>query len=280
MSTKLIADSGSTKTRWACMTSGQKPEIFVTSGINPVTMKHSEIAELLDNDVTPKIADRVIDEIFFYGAGCGSEKICNEMANMLANATGCKKINVESDLLGAARALCGHSSGIACILGTGSNSCLFDGEEIAEHVSPLGFILGDEGSGAVIGRTLMGNILKRQLPEEIAETFQQEYNLSAADVIDRVYRQPMPNKFLASLMPFVSRHITHPAIEEMVVEQFQQFFKRNVMNYTNVKEQPIYFTGSVAHHFSAQLHKAAQTMSLSIASITANPLPQLLKYHE
>lgn len=280
MNTKLIADSGSTKTRWACMTSGQEPEIFVTSGINPVTMKHSEIAELLDNDVTPKIAARGIEEIYFYGAGCGSEKICDGMAKMLAHATGCTKISVDSDLLGAARALCGHSSGIACILGTGSNSCLFDGEEITEHVSPLGFILGDEGSGAVIGRTLVGNILKNQLPEEITEAFYREYEMNTAEVIDKVYHQPMPNKFLASLMPFAARHITHPAIEKMVVEQFQQFFKRNVMNYTNVKEQPIYFTGSVAHHFSSQLRKAAQTMTLNIASITADPLPQLLKYHE
>lgn len=280
MSTKLIADSGSTKTRWAYMMPGNGPEIFVTSGINPVTMRHGEIADLLERDVAPNIANRSIDEIFFYGAGCGSEKICSEMTEMLASVTGCQEIKVESDLLGAARALCGHTQGIACILGTGSNSCLFDGKKIVEHVSPLGFILGDEGSGAVIGRTLLGNILKRQLPEKINEAFSNAYGLSAIEVIDRVYRQPMPNKFLASLMPFVASHIAHPAIEEMVVEQFRQFFKRNVMNYTDVKNRPIHFTGSVAHIFSAQLRNAAQSMSLNIASITADPLPQLLKYHE
>lgn len=276
----LIADSGSTKTRWACMTQGSKPEIFVTPGINPVTMKYAQIAEILDEQLAPQIGNRTVDEIYFYGAGCGSEKICGEMADMLSHSTGSKNVSVHSDLLGAARALCGHSAGIACILGTGSNSCLFNGSEIAEQVSPLGFILGDEGSGAVIGRRLIGNIFKHQLPKEITESFHRTYNLGIADIIERVYRQPKPNTFLASFMPFVSRHITHPAIEAIVVEQFTQFFKRNVMNYSNAQMQPVHFTGSVAYHFSAQLHKAAESLSLTIASIIADPLPQLLNYHE
>lgn len=280
MSAILIADCGSTKIRWAEITDNQHPAIFTTPGVNPVTMRGEDIQDLLHSTLLPQLGTLKIEMIHFYGAGCATPQICSDMGKIVANVTGCNNINVHSDLLGAARALCGHSMAIACILGTGSNSCLFDGTDITEHVSPLGYILGDEGSGAVIGRSLIGNILKRQLPEEIIEEFNHSFNISAPEIIDRVYRQPSPNTFLASFMPFVAKHITHPAIEGIVIEQFILFFKRNILNYSGVGTLPIHFTGSVAHHFAPQLHKAAAHLKLHISSIVADPLPQLLSYHK
>lgn len=280
MTTTLIADCGSTKTRWAILSDTCVPDIFTTSGINPITMSREEVRQVLDSQLTPHLANMEIDTIYFYGAGCATEAICASMVQMLSEATGCSTVEVESDLLGAARALCGHHTAIACILGTGSNSCLFNGTDITEHVSPLGYILGDEGSGAVIGRTLIGNILKRQLPADIIADFEADYHLSAAEIINRVYRQPMPNTFLASFTPFVHKHIHRPEIEAIVTEQFTLFLKRNVLNYTGAKQLPLHFTGSVAHHFAPQLHKAAATMDMTVATIIPDPLPRLLAYHQ
>lgn len=279
MSTILIADSGSTKTRWAVIAPGHQPSVFTTPGINPVTMSHEEIQKLLTFRLVPQLSGIEVDRIYFYGAGCATEAICSSMAQTLSRVTGCPEVEVESDLLGAARALCGHRDGIACILGTGSNSCLFNGTDIVEHVSPLGFILGDEGSGAVIGRTLIGNILKQQLPAEITDDFNTTYGLTTADIISRVYRQTGPNAFLASFMPFVAKHIATPSVEAMVTEQFSLFIRRNLLGYTSVHRLPIHFTGSVAHHFAPQLHKAAEKSGLTISSIDPDPMPRLLAYH-
>lgn len=280
MSTKLIVDSGSTKTRWALLTPDGETEIITTPGINPAIMSVDEINEIVAKEVAPVIDRHDIGCVHYYGAGCVSDKICAQMERILIELTECRNVAVSSDLLGAARALCGHSRGIACILGTGSNSCMFDGERIIEHVSPLGFILGDEGSGAVIGRKFIGNVLKRQLPDEIISDFDSQFHLNTAEIIERVYKRPAPNAFLASFMPFVAKHIAHPTMESMITNEFTLFFKRNVMNYGNATTTPLHFTGSVAHHFSQQLYQAASSLGLNIVSIIANPLPDLIMYHK
>ena len=275
----IIADSGSTKTRWALKNDKGETRVVTTSCLNPVTMSHEQVMQSLMQELVPQIEGLEIDKIYFYGAGCAGEKVCGDMANMLIGATGAKSAEVHSDLLGAARALCGHRPGVACILGTGSNSCLYDGEKIAEQVSPLGFILGDEGSGAVIGRTLIGNVLKRQLPKEIIEAFEKEYSLTPAEIIERVYRQPRPNAFLGSFMPFVAKHIGVPEMEAMVVEQMESFFRRNVLGYSEVRELPLMFTGSIAEHFEPQLRKAARNCGLEITGIIGDPMERLTEYH-
>ena len=196
----LIADSGSTKTDW-CIGSSFTIQ---TKGINPFHQSEEVIQQILTNELLPQMPEEVlIDAIYFYGAGCTPEKspiIQRTLSHCFPQCT----IEVNSDLLGAARALCGKSPGIACILGTGSNSCFYDGQQITSNVSPLGYILGDEGSGAVLGKRLVGDCLKKQLPEHICHSFLDTFGLTPAQIIEKVYRQPQANRFLASLTPFLS----------------------------------------------------------------------------
>jgi N-acetylglucosamine kinase-like BadF-type ATPase len=194
MQTLLIADSGSTKTNWrVCSPEGACT--VRTAGINPFMQEHNSIRKMLLKELLPYLPEVPIDAIYFYGAGCTPEK-CPEMGALLQDLfPQTAVIEVASDMLGAARALCGHRPGVACILGTGSNSCLFDGKEIVEQVSPLGFILGDEGSGAVLGKRLVGDLLKDQMGPGLKEAFLEEYQLTPANIIRRVYREEYPNRF-------------------------------------------------------------------------------------
>ena len=187
-------------------------------------------------------------------------------------------ICVESDLLGAARSLCGREQGIACILGTGSNSCEYDGEKITSNISPLGYILGDEGSGAVLGKRLVGDCLKHQLPEHICQAFLKETKFTPAEIIDKVYRQPQANRFLASLTPFLSRHREEPEIHALLVSCFNDFFLRNVMLY-NYSYFPVHFTGSIAWYFQEEAKEAAEKLNIRTGKFIKCPIHGLIAYH-
>jgi len=182
-------------------------------------------------------------------------------------------------LLGAARSLCQHEAGIACILGTGSNSCFYDGSQIVNNISPLGFILGDEGSGAVMGKKLVADVLKKQLPEHIIHAFFETYSFTLAEIVHAVYRQAFPNRFLAQFTRFLAQHIQEPEIEHLVVHSFNEFISRNVLQYPEARQMPIYFTGSVAFHFSDQVKQSLANYGLSLAGIVKNPIEQLVAYH-
>ena len=181
-------------------------------------------------------------------------------------------------MLGAARALCGTNPGIACIIGTGSNSCLYDGDKIVANVPPLGYILGDEGSGAVLGRTLVGLLLKGVLPSSLRDKFMEEYGLTTELVIDNVYRQPMPNRFLASLAPFIAEHREEPGIQEMLIQSFRLFFTRNVKMYGH-PEMPVNFVGSIAHVFLEELKRAASLEGLKMGKILRSPIAEIAAFH-
>ncbi len=275
---QLIADSGSTKTQWV-LTNGSDILIETfTKGINPFFQDATSIAEEIKNGLIPMIDKNIPDKILFYGAGCAFPDKKKIVADGIQSNFTASQIFVESDLLGAARALLQHNEGIACILGTGSNSCYYDGKEIVQNVSPLGFILGDEGSGAVLGKTLVADILKNQLPDEIKTRFSEQYKMGAADILDKVYKQPFPNRFLASFAPFLSENIDHPDIRKMVLKNFEAFFVRNVLQY----KKPLLtvsFTGSVAVHFNSVLVEAAENLDLQIGKIEQSPLPGLIQYH-
>lgn len=274
----LIADAGSTKSAWALLEGEQGRELtFVTPGINAATMSPRAIADLIEAHLLPQIAGRHIDEIHFYGAGVISGQHAAVIADALA-PVGATTVAAGSDMLGAARALLGRDAGIACILGTGSNSCLYDGERIADNVPALGYILGDEGSGASLGRRLIGDLFKRLLPEEIAADWRERYGLTMADVIERVYRQPGANAFLASFAPFIAAHIDNRAVGALVDDEFDRFFERNVMAY-DCPERRIGFAGSVACHFRQPLERAAARHGYYVSSILASPLPSLINYH-
>lgn len=272
---KLIADSGSTKTAW--MVVENPNNIIRTDGINPVFMDSHAIEHTLRTQLLSKL-DQPITEVYFYGAGCASADKNNIVKQALQTVFGDIHIEIASDLLGAARGLCGHQSGIACILGTGSNSCLYEVGNISWNVPALGFILGDEGSGAVLGKLLMGNLFKNQLPDAVKQDFEQTYGLSMMDVIEKVYRSPLPNRFLASFGPFISKHIGQKVVYNMVYDALESFIVRNVKQYPYTT-LPVYFTGSIAYYFADILQQLANKHGFTIGRIDQDPLQGLLKFH-
>ena len=262
----LLADSGSTKTDWGLVENGKLIKNIRTRGMNPFQMSEEEIAEEIKTSLVPELPSTTIDNIYFYGAGCTPEKqpiVCE----------------VASDMLAAARGVCGHESGIACILGTGSNSCAYDGKQIVKNVSPLGFILGDEGSGAVLGKFLVGDILKNQMPKKIIDRFFEKYNLTNAEIIDRVYRQPKPNTFLASFVPFLAENIDEPCIYNLLKESFRSFLRRNVKQYEGWDKLPIGFNGSIAKIYREPLEEALKEEGMQLGRIVQAPMEGLVEYH-
>jgi len=273
----LIADSGSTKTDWCVSEQGKQRQRITTQGINPFFLSENEIGEEIRSSLLPQLQTQTFEALYFYGAGCLPEKI-PMMQSVLGKYLEVKTIEVNSDMLGAARGLSGKNPGIVCILGTGSNSCFYDGEKIASNVSPLGFILGDEGSGAVLGKQLVGDLLKNQLPAGMKEKFLKEFDLTPATIIERVYRQPFPNRFLASLSPFLLRNIEEPAIRSLIFNSFRSFLTRNVMQY-DYTHYLIYFIGSIAYHYRKILEEAVLTTGMQLGSIMQQPMEGLVKYH-
>ena len=278
MSKLWIADSGSTKTDWCLYENGKIVLRAVTSGINPVYQTGEEINRLIKDELQSLLAPQASAPLYFYGAGV----INREKAEMLQTVFGgffTGNIEVYSDMIGAARSLCQHSPGIACILGTGSNSCFYNGNEIVNNVSPLGFILGDEGSGAVIGKLFIADLLKNQLPEKLKSDFIEAHQLTVSDIIDRVYRKPFPNRFLASFVPYIIDTMPrYGEIELLVRKSVELFFTRNVMQY-DYKNYPVHFTGSVAFRLNPMLRQVAQEYGIQIGEITASPIEGLGGYH-
>lgn len=274
----LIADSGSTKTDWCAVENNKVVLQVQTKGMNPYFQSEEEIVNEINEQLLPLLPDKPLTAIYFYGAGCAFDKI--ELMRKALERSICVEgeIEVNSDMLGTARALCGREAGIACILGTGSNSCYYDGETIVANVSPLGFILGDEGSGAVLGKLFIGSLLKNQLTEGLKETFLDEYKLTPAEIIDHVYRKPFPNRFLATFSPFITKHIEDNSIQSLVKDAFCDFFRRNVMQY-DYRTCKVHFCGSIAHFYRDLLIEAANELQLNIGTIAQTPMDGLVAYH-
>lgn len=273
----LLADSGSTKTDWCLVDRGELVLQVFTKGTNPFFQTEDEIGEEVEKHLMPELGNRSIDAVYFYGAGCAFPE-----KNEIVRAAIARHINapieVGSDLLAAAHALCGNEPGIACIMGTGSNSCFYDGKEIVSNVSPLGFILGDEGSGAVLGKLFVGDCLKNRISPTLQDKFFKQFNLTRADILDRVYKQPFPNRFLASLSPFLAQNIEQPELHSLVLNSFKSFFTRNVMQY-NYRNYKVHFVGSVAYHYEPVLEEAAKEAGITLGTIIQSPMKGLITYH-
>lgn len=274
----LIADSGSTKTDWCVILDNTPIKRIGSKGLNPFFQSEEEIQQELTHSLLPQLPEGTIDSVYFYGAGCTPEKAPTLRRAIADSLPIVGNIKAYSDMLAAARGLCGREAGITCILGTGSNSCFYDGKEIVKHISPLGFILGDEGSGAVLGKLLVGDILKNQLSPAIKEAFLKQFDLTVPEIIDRVYRQPFPNRFLASLSPFIAQHLEEPGIRQLVLGSFIAFLRRNVMQY-DYTQYPAHFIGSVAHCYKEILQEAAQETGIRIGKILQSPMEGLIQYH-
>lgn len=283
----LIVDSGSTKTSW-CFAflpdtkSADGARTVTTEGLNPAVMSAEEVEEKIAKALNHclqslSISAADVDNVFFYGAGCiaGRAGVVSEsISSILVNA----RIFVADDLLGAARALCGHKAGIACILGTGSNSCLYDGENIVAHTPALGYVLGDEGSGAVLGRKFLNAVLKQTLPENIRKRFLQESGLDMAEVINRVYRSPAPNRFLASMSKYIHGYLDEKEVRDIVIDNFEDFIRNNILAYGD-EFRTINVVGSIAYHYKEQLTEAASRNGFQIGKIIKSPIEGLIEYH-
>lgn len=283
----LIVDSGSTKTSWCFAflpntSSADGARTITTEGLNPAVMSAEEVEEKIAKALNHclqslSISAADVDNVFFYGAGCiaGRAGVVSEsISSILVDA----RIYVADDLLGAARALCGHKAGIACILGTGSNSCLYDGKNIVAHTPALGYVLGDEGSGAVLGRKFLNAVLKQTLPENIRKRFLQESGLDMAEVINRVYRSPAPNRFLASMSKYIHGYLDEKEVRDIVIDNFEDFIRNNILAYGD-KFRTINVVGSIAYHYKEQLTEAASRNGFQIGKIIKSPIEGLIEYH-
>jgi N-acetylglucosamine kinase-like BadF-type ATPase len=275
---RLIADSGSTKTAWKLIEATGKSKDMKTFGLNPFFRTEDEIYEEVKNTLLPETGTE-ISEIYFYGAGVVNEEKGNIVKNALARIYPRATVEAQSDVVGAARALFGNSAGIACILGTGSNVCLYDGEKITGGVSPLGFILGDEGSGAVMGRKLLGDYFKEVMPVSLREKFTEQFNITREEALNRVYRGEKPNQFLAQFTPFLSENADSAYCHEFVQRNFMEFFERNVTKLPDYSELPIGFVGSVAWYFSNILNNTAKSFGFGKTTIIKDPIDGLEKYY-
>ena len=274
----LICDSGSTKSDWLLVNPDGVHIELHTDGINPARDARAIIYNVVHQQLLPQLPpDTELQAVCFYGAGC-IEPFSNSVESVLRELLPGCRVEVESDLLGAARALCMHQPGIACILGTGANSCLYDGKRIVMGTPPLGYILGDEGSGSFLGKLLLSDIFKGILPEELRQAFNEKYQLSQADVIEHVYRKPAANTFLASFMPFLAEHRTHPAIRTMLVSAFRLFLTRNVAAYRQ-PDMPVNCVGGIAYQFTEELSEAVAAEGMIMGKILRRPIEYMAKYH-
>ena len=276
----LIADSGSTKTAWCLLSGNQRVKDITTKGINPFYQTEEEIEAELKNTLCQEIdGENKINSVYFYGAGCADSQINNKLAKTLQQVLKSDKAEVSSDMLGAARGIFKRQKGIACIMGTGSNSAYYDGNEIVKSIPAGGFIIGDEGSGAVLGKTLIADYIKNQMPENILAEFKKFYNGTYLDVVNHVYKQPFPNRWLANFTKFMYEKREDDYIHNMIVNSFTLFFNRNIKQFDSWKDMEVGFVGSIAYYFEKELKEAAQKCEITVSEIYQNPIEGLIEYH-
>ncbi|TDE12470.1 N-acetylglucosamine kinase [Dyadobacter psychrotolerans] len=277
----LIADSGSTKTDWVFRTSEQNIIRFSSAGLNPFYQNEAEISLVINQEVLPNILVDV-DKIFFYGAGCADEVSGRPVRNALVSCFPfIKNVEVASDMLGAARGLCGKEPGLACILGTGANNAFYDGKSNIRSIGSLGFWLGDEGSGSYLGKTLVVHFLQNELPEDLHELFALNYpEVNRLAVLDKAYKKSFPNRYFASYSKFIFENITHPFLQKMVTAAFDIFVEKYVLKHQDVHNYPVHFTGSIAYHYKDILELSLTKKGLTIGRILKSPLEGLLLYHD
>ena len=296
----LIADSGSTKTDWTLLHSTNpllKSEViatFRTQGITPIHQTAGDIRDIIERELMPQLSSfpraKLIEmgvlespllrnlQLYFYGSGCTPAHV-PMMVQLMVEELSPKTVEVHSDLMAAARALCQHEAGIGCILGTGANSCLYDGEKIVQNTPALGYILGDEGSGSVLGRMFMNAIFKNPAFAAIRDEYLGETKLTQNDIIQKVYRESMGNRFLATTSLYISEHLDNPLLRQLVVDNFRSFFRANLAPY-NRKDLPVGVVGSMAFHYREQLEEAARLEGYTLGNILKSPMEGLVTFHQ
>lgn len=273
----LIADSGATKTEW-CLVTDNKIETHFTEGLNPYYHTTESITKVIRNDLIPEF-EKSIDEVFFYGAGCDSDEKDQEVKKALDACFTKSNNNVYHDLLAAARACFWNEPGIACILGTGSNSCLYDGEKIVEHIPSLAFILGDEGSAGYFGKKLINKYFRFEVPEDLKKDLEKNYNMSLDYITKGLYDGDQKSRFIASYGSFLGNHSDHPFVQEMLREGFENFITRIILNYSNARDYEVRFIGSVAFAYQDLIKEILQENNLKPGLFVKNPMERLVTFH-
>lgn len=275
---KLIADSGATKAEWCLLQNGRKRTLF-TQGISPYFLTTAQITEILQKELLPKLKKTVVGEIYYYGTGCANPVNAKSVKNAISNVFKKTKIEVTHDLMGAARALCGRKKGIACILGTGSNSCYFDGKKIVKNSPGLGYVLGDEGSGAYLGKKVIQYYLYGTFDEELRGRFDLTYTTNKAEILENVYKKPLPNRYLAGFAKFLADNRGHYMIENIIEDGLNDFFFNHLCKYRETWTMPVHFAGSVAFGFKDVLQQLCNSYEFELGRVMKNPMEGLIEYH-
>lgn len=275
----LIADSGSTKTDWCYIDKNSHRFYFQSKGMNPYNISQENLQTEIEMDVLPNLHTTEIKEMVFYGSGCSTWQKKTQMVNTFSQYLPHTEIHIEDDLLGAARATCGRKSGVAAILGTGSNSCLYDGEKITENLPSLGYVLCDEGAGTNIGKLVLRNYLRGQMPEEIEKEFADENPGEEADFLNRLYKGEVPNYYLASFAKFAIQRQNKKYLKVLIEEAFNNFFLMQVTQYTNYSSMPINVVGSVGYYAKDVFIEVAKKYDMKVNKVIKAPLEELIQYH-
>ena len=275
----LIADSGGSKIDWRLLQKNGVINQANTPGFNPYYQPVQDLKRSVEEVLLP-IINETVDKVFFYGAGVSSEKNQLTVQNAFKDYFPEARIEIGWDLLAAARALCGHEPGIACIMGTGSNSCLYDGEKIVGNVANLGWILADEGSGAYIGKRLIVDYLRKKLPSSLADQFHARFPFHREEILERVYQHEKPSAFLASFTKFIFQHLKEPYCYQLIYDSFSDFYENNVMKYDNYQKLKVHFTGSIAFYFSDILRQVANDKGITVKNILEGPIAGLTLFHQ
>jgi len=278
----LVADSGSTKTDWRLVDANGQTCAIHTDGINPFYQTTDQIADTLQTQLLPQLSDpaQFRANLFFYGSGCANPTVNQRVADALHMVLpALQTVSVASDMLGAARGAAGHESGIVCILGTGSNACCYDGQDITRGIESLGFWLGDEGSGGYLGKTLVRDFFQHQLPPDLHDAFQARYQLDRPTLLENAYQKPYPNRYFAGFTPFLSENIRHPHVVGLLHDAFTRFLTIYVGRFPEAASWPVHFVGSIAEYFAEPLTNAVRQADLTMGRILQAPVDRLVEYH-
>jgi len=275
----IVADSGGSKIDWRFLKTDRTIAQANSPGFNPYYQPIDHLKKIIKESLLPQINEPVT-KIFYYGTGVSSEKNQQLIQLAFVEHFGAAKIEIGWDLLAAARALCGQEAGIACILGTGSNSCQYDGKEIVENVANLGWILADEGSGSYLGKQIVFDYFRKNMPETLAGQFHARFPWTREEVLEKVYQQEKPSAFLASFAKFIFQHLKEPYCYKLVYKSFSDFYENNVMKYPDYKNLKVHFTGSIAFYFSDVLRQVANDKGITVKNILEGPIAGLTLYHQ
>jgi glucosamine kinase len=279
MSVTLIADSGATKAEWVLIGDGRKKTIF-TQGISPYFLDTVQVGQLVDQELKQKIKNVEVEQVYYYGTGCSNPENAKSIKKALQKLFEEAKIEVNTDLMAAARAVCGDEKGIAGILGTGSNSCYYNGKNIVKNSPGLGYVLGDEGSGAYLGKKVIQYYLYNTFDDDLRALFDAKFVTTQVEILDNVYKKPLPNRYLAGFTMFLAENRGHYMIENIIEDGLNDFFFQHLCKYNEVWKYPVNFVGSVAYGFKDVIQQLCSSYEFELGNVLKNPMQGLVKYHE